>query len=112
MIHDVANTGLSQEVIDKLKNVFSLFPQINRITLFGSRAKGNYRQGSDIDLVMECNQLQFDDIMNIEQKLDDLLLPYTIDLLEINNIESEELLSHIKRIGITLYESKPSEIMR
>lgn len=101
----LTKTGLSHDVIEKLKSVFSLFPQIDRVILFGSRAKGNYRSGSDIDLVMDADNLSFDEIMNIEQQLDDLLLPYQIDLLIMNTIESKELLEHIKRVGVVLHTS-------
>lgn len=105
MTLNLAKTGLSDTVIEKLNKVFSQFPPIARVILFGSRAKGDYRHGSDIDLVMEVKQLSFEDMINVEQQLDDLLLPYNIDLLEMNSIKSDELLAHIKRIGITLYKS-------
>ncbi|WP_435274794.1 nucleotidyltransferase domain-containing protein [Psychrobium sp. nBUS_13] len=97
------NGGLSVNVIKSLKAVFKKFPAIERVNLFGSRAKGNYRNGSDIDLAIFSNSLAFDELIAIEGVIDDLMLPYTVDLVEVKSIVSEELLDHINRVGIIVY---------
>lgn len=72
--------GLSEDVVAKIKSVFAKYPQIKKVVLYGSRAKGNFRDGSDIDLSLGGDDIQFSLLQKIELELDDLLLPYTFDL--------------------------------
>ena len=75
--------------------------------LYGSRAKGNYKNGSDIDLTLHGQGPVHDDLLSIMGELDDLLLPYTIDLSLFADLTHEELIEHIRRVGVTFYEKKP-----
>ena len=93
-------SGLDLSVIDKIRGVFAGYPQIERVLLYGSRAKGNYRAGSDIDLTLIGEQLTMSHLMQIENELDELLLPYKIDLSLLHKIESRELIDHIERVGV------------
>ena len=61
--------GLSDIVIDDLKGVFKQYPNIEEVRIFGSRAKGNYSEGSDIDLALIGEGLTFDTIMDINIKI-------------------------------------------
>lgn len=71
--------------------------------IFGSRAKGNFRNNSDVDLVFFGNiNLKILNQINIE--LDHLLLPYTFDLLIFKNLDNQEIKEHIKRCGKLFYE--------
>jgi len=97
--------GLSCHVINEIKSVFSKHSTITRVCLFGSRAKGTYRTGSDIDLVVMENSLEKGELLKVESDLDDLMLPYTIDLLVFERLDNAELVSHIKRIGIDFYKA-------
>lgn len=92
--------GLDLSIIEKIRGVFSSYPQIEQVLLYGSRAKGNYRRGSDIDLTIIGDQLSLSTLMQIENDLDDLLLPYKIDLSLLHKIESRELVDHIRRVGV------------
>lgn len=65
---------------------------------------GNYRNGSDIDLVLEGTEINLSLLSRIETELDDLLLPYKIDLAIHHKIENPELLEHIQRVGVCFYE--------
>lgn len=96
--------GLKQNQINAINSIFKEYNAIERVIIYGSRAKGTYKPGSDIDLVVEGNDLTFSELMSVENKLDDLLLPYKIDLSEKNSISSEELLGHIQRVGKVFYE--------
>ena len=58
--------GLSEQTIDKMKSVFTGFSEIDEIIVFGSRAKGNYRENSDIDLAIKVNNLDFTTLQKIE----------------------------------------------
>lgn len=95
--------GLLDEDIQAIKKVFAAYPAITKVILYGSRAKGNYRPGSDIDLTVEGSGLELTDLFEIESKLDDLLLPNKIDLSLKEHIGNPELLEHINRVGEIFY---------
>ena len=94
--------GLPIAAVDALKRVFQQHDKIKKVILYGSRAKGNYRAGSDIDLCLEGQALTLRDLLAIENQLDDLLLPWEIDLVLKHQIDNSELLAHIERVGIIL----------
>ena len=98
--------GLKESTITKICDLFSRHPAVQKVVLYGSRAKGNYRNGSDIDLTVFGDELSFRDLGKIESELDDLLLPYKIDLSLFNMISSEELKEHIGRVGVVFFESR------
>ncbi|WP_342084350.1 nucleotidyltransferase domain-containing protein [Dyadobacter sp. OTU695] len=96
--------GLSEKTIRVIQGVFAKHPQIQQAILYGSRAKGNYRNGSDIDLVLVGSELDLSQLFKIELELDDLLLPYKIDLAAYHKIENQELIDHIDRVGVIFFE--------
>jgi uncharacterized protein len=98
------NHGLKKSTVTAIQGVFANYPQIDRAILYGSRAKGNYRNGSDIDLVLVGNELNLSLIFKIELELDDLMLPYQIDLSAYHKIENHELIAHIDRVGVVFFE--------
>jgi len=95
-------SGLPSRVIEKINRVFSTYPHIEQAILFGSRAKGNFRAGSDIDLALTGN-MDTAELIRLETQLDDLMLPYTIDLVLFNQIENPDLTAHIRRRGLIFY---------
>lgn len=94
--------GLPEHVIEQLCSIFWGYPEIERVLVYGSRAKGNYRPGSDIDLSLIAPAMSFDALLQIENRLDDLLLPWMIDLSLLHQIENPDLVAHINRVGIDL----------
>ena len=100
--------GLKDNYIEKIQSVFAVYPAIDMALLYGSRAKGNYKTSSDIDISLVGDELDLSLILRIENELDDLLLPYSIDLSIFNKIENIDLVEHIKRVGIVLYERNKS----
>ena len=96
--------GLSEATIEKIRGVFAQFPEIEKAVLYGSRAKGNFKTGSDIDLTLYGAALTHDLRGTIADKLDDLLLPYTIDLSLFDELDHAELREHIERVGVVFYE--------
>ena len=96
--------GLTKEVIEKICGVYTRFPEIEKAVLYGSRAKGNYKDGSDIDLTLYGTALTPDLRANIAEALDDLLLPYTIDLSLFDELENTDLREHIERVGKVFYK--------
>lgn len=96
--------GLSENILVKINKVLDQFPAVDKAVIYGSRAKGNFRPSSDIDLTLKGNiDLQL--LSRIILKLDDLLLPYKFDISIYNHITNVELLDHIDRIGQTLWDS-------
>jgi type I restriction enzyme S subunit len=96
--------GLTEKTIAKINTVFASHPAIEKAVLFGSRAKGNYRPGSDIDLTLYGDALASSDLDEIITELDDLLLPYRIDLSIFDAIDHAKLREHIERIGVVFYQ--------
>ncbi|CAN5211404.1 nucleotidyltransferase domain-containing protein [soil metagenome] len=98
--------GLDQDVLKHILTVFESFTEIEKVVLYGSRAKGNYRPGSDIDLTFK-GKVTLQILNAVANKLDDLLLPYQFDLSIHSKIDSDSLLEHIERVGIVIYPKKP-----
>lgn len=96
--------GLTEATIEKIGGVLSRHPQVERAVLYGSRAKGNFKNGSDIDLTLVGSELKTDDLLKIMGEVDDLLLPYMIDLSIFHQLTHPELIEHIRRVGIVFYQ--------
>lgn len=95
--------GLPKATLEKLNSVFTRHRAIDAVLIYGSRAKGNYRPGSDIDLTIKGGEIPFAEFMQIEDQIDDLMLPYTVDLSQYRQIDNAELIAHIERVGATIY---------
>lgn len=95
--------GLPVYAIEALRGVFQGWPQIQRVLLYGSRAKGSYRPGSDIYLVIEGEELTLKQLLAIENQIDDLLLPRMVDISLKHQIDNSSLLEHIARVGVPFY---------
>jgi len=100
--------GLSESTINKINETFFSHSNVEQAILYGSRATGNFKPGSDIDIVLKGAALTLETLNKIENELEDLLLPYSIDISIYHQIDNAELLDHIERVGITLYEHKNS----
>lgn len=95
--------GLSAATLEKLNSVFAQHNAIDSVLIYGSRAKGNYRTGSDIDLTINGSDISFAELMQIENQIDDLMLPYTVDLSQYKKLGNPELIAHIDRVGVVIY---------
>ena len=95
--------GLNPGTIAQIHGVLAAHPEIEEAVLYGSRAKGNYRAGSDIDLCLKGEALTLTQLMKIENELDDLLLPYKIDLSLHHALDNPELIDHVRRVGVVFY---------
>jgi predicted nucleotidyltransferase len=96
--------GLTEHTIKAIQNILKAYPKVDKAVLYGSRAIGNYRKGSDIDLTLLGQDLDLTILHQIEDDIDDLLLPYKIDLSIYHQINNPEFLDHIFRIGKVFYE--------
>jgi predicted nucleotidyltransferase len=100
----VTGTGLPGHAVDKIRGIFRDYSQISRVFLYGSRALGNYRPGSDIDLCIEAESLGLNELLSIENRMDDLLLPWKMDLSLLHQIDNPALIDHIRRVGVIFYK--------
>ena len=98
-----ANDGLTEEIRTKIKSVFKRHAEVKKVLLYGSRAKGTFKVGSDLDLSIVGSNVTLTQLLKIENELDDLLLPYKIDLNIYHLIDNSELKDHIDRIGKTFF---------
>ncbi len=98
------NSGLSKVTIEKICAVFANFAEIEQAVLYGSRAQGNFKPGSDIDLTLKGAGLTEYLRGEIADKLDDLLLPYSIDLSLLDKLDHAALRKHIERVGVVFYK--------
>jgi predicted nucleotidyltransferase len=98
------NHGLSSNTVAKIHEVFGRHPEIEKAVLYGSRAKGNFKPGSDIDLTLIGEKLEANILGTLDGELDDVLLPYEFDLSIFSKLTHPELIEHIRRVGIIFYE--------
>lgn len=96
--------GLSQEALREIQGVLALYPEVEKAILYGSRATGTFKPGSDIDLTLTGENLTHNHLLGIMSDLDDLLLPWMIDLSLLADLDHPNLREHIGRVGQTLYE--------
>ena len=95
--------GLEKNDVELIINVLETNNKVSKALLFGSRAKGNFEAGSDIDIAIKGAELKLNDVIDLRIAFDELLLPYKFDIVIYNRISEPDLLDHIKRVGIELY---------
>jgi predicted nucleotidyltransferase len=97
------NFGLKESDIELIKGVFSKYLEVEKVVIYGSRAKGNFKLASDIDLTLYGEKLNLTIQQKIENDLDDLMLPYFFDISIFSQISNPDLVEHIERVGISFY---------
>lgn len=100
--------GLPTSTVEKISGVLSRHPNVEKAVIYGSRAKEIHRPGSDIDLTLHGSELGWRDQVRIMGELDDLLLPYLIDLSVFSMIDNPDLREHIERVGQVFYRRQGS----
>ena len=92
--------GLSDQALLLIKQAIKQFPEIKKAVIFGSRAMGNYQNGSDVDLAIFGEEINH----KIENRLSSILneelpLPYFFDVVDYTHLSHQKLAAHIKRFG-------------
>lgn len=105
MKHELVKYGLSQWTIDDLSGVFKKHPLVSKVIIFGSRAKGNYRPGADIDLAVVGSGIDFKELLSINSDIDALGLLYMVDLVDYSKEKGNPIGEHIDRVGKVFYDS-------
>jgi predicted nucleotidyltransferase len=98
--------GLKEETVKKITSIFARYEEVEEVVMYGSRAKGNYKLGSDVDLTLKGKKLNLKLLNKISLDLDDLFLPYTFDLSIYHHIASPDLIEHIERVGKVFYKKE------
>ena len=100
---NLMNIGLSEIQVEKMQTIFSKYLEVESAILFGSRAKGNFRNNSDIDIVLN-GDISLTIRNKIFNDLEELDLPCEIDLIIFDKIDNQELIKHIENVGISLFD--------
>ena len=106
------NHGLPLQTVEQIRSTLGRFPEVEQATLYGSRALGRHRPGSDIDLSLSGSALSGTILARIDTALDELLLPWRFDLLIREQLESPDLIDHIERVGVPFYQRRSEESNR
>ena len=91
--------GLPLGAYTRIVRVLNNYPAMQQVLIYGSRSMGNNKHGSDIDLVITGESFTLDQLLKLSNELDDLLLPYSIDLARLVQISDKKLLAHIAEHG-------------
>ena len=96
--------GLLTSDLNFLIQLFQKFPSIQEVHIFGSRAKGNFKNGSDVDLSIKGEQITFEEINQLDNELNEISnLPYRFDIVHYEKTQSAELKEHIDRVGKVIF---------
>jgi predicted nucleotidyltransferase len=97
------NTGLSDKDLDNIVRIIEKNSKIEDAVLFGSRAKGTFSNGSDIDIALKGKDISLNDVLDLSIELEELFLPYKFDLVIYERIKEEALKDHITRVGVSIF---------
>jgi predicted nucleotidyltransferase len=97
--------GLTENTIKSIHSVLEKHETVKTVLIFGSRAKGNYQNGSDIDLAIE-DEISEEELQKIQNELEDLDLLYEIDIVSYKNIKNTPLGQHIDRVKKLFYKKQ------
>jgi len=104
-MRQVNKFGIYERSLNLILDSFNNFPQIQKVILFGSRAMGNFKQGSDIDLAIFGKNIDFEITSRLHALLnEDLPIPYFVDVVNFNSIKEEDLKKHILNEGVIFFE--------
>ena len=104
MITTKENTGLTERDLDTIEKVFDSCANVKEVWIFGSRAKGNYKPGSDIDLAIMNSGIELQDLLFLQDKFESSSLPYKLDVVNYRALKNEQMKEHIERVGKPFYK--------
>ncbi|WP_257812379.1 nucleotidyltransferase domain-containing protein [Aggregatibacter actinomycetemcomitans] len=96
--------GLSDKSIEQIHSILRKYPEIETAVIYGSRAKENYREGSDVDLTLKGGNLTYSVLLKIAGELDDSDSPYLFDLSIYHQLPNPDFIEHIDRVGQVFYQ--------
>lgn len=96
--------GLDDTSLMQIRSILQTFREIDKAIIYGSRAKGNYREGSDIDLALVGN-ISTKTVSDVLDAVEESYLPYTFDISAYGSLKNDQLREHIDRVGKVFYHS-------
>ena len=96
--------GLSPATLSTVRAILARHPAVESAILYGSRAKGNFKPGSDIDLTLTGSALDYAELTSIQEELYESDIPYQVDLSILANLNHPGLEEHIGRVGVVFYQ--------
>lgn len=101
--------GLNDRTTSELFEYFKSKPEIKKVVVYGSRAKGNFKNGSDIDFAVWLDEKSIKNgksayDLRIEAELEELETPYMFDVTDYENLSHEGLRASIDKDGVVFYE--------
>lgn len=96
--------GLPDKTLATIRKILAQYPAVEKAILYGSRAKGNHRPGSDIDLTLIGDRLDLIILGKLAARLEESLIPYQVDLSLWQRIDHAGLRDHIQRVGVLFYQ--------
>lgn len=99
-----SSIGIPAAQQDQLRSLFARHPGIAEVIVFGSRAKGKFREGSDIDMALKGKALDSLMLVKLNEEYDALYLPWKLDLVIYDKIKNPDLKDHIQRVGVSFYK--------
>lgn len=103
--------GLSERIRADFTGVFQRYPEIEQVLIFGSRAKGNARPGSDIDLAVMAPCMSDAEFARLWNQIGDLPLVFKVDLLHWDRLANQPLKDKILREACPFYEGSADRRM-
>ena len=103
------NYGLNQRDMQTISSILSKYDEVKNVLIFGSRAKGQYHPGSDIDIAIVDKNTRYLTLRKIKSDFSDSSLPYNVDLVNFTTLTNEELKNHILRVGRPFYYRNTKE---
>jgi len=99
--------GLYLNSYKEILSIFQKHDNIEKVILYGSRAKGNYKEGSDIDFTL-LGDLNYNDVIQLKFEFEESNIPYLIDISIFSDLDSDSLKEHINRVGKVFYQNENS----
>ncbi len=97
--------GINEDLLSKIKHLLTKYP-VDKAYIFGSRAKGNYKNNSDIDLALEGENLNSKIVNLIKDELEVLYTALSFDVVDLKNLKKNKLIENIRGEGVVIYDRK------
>lgn len=101
--------GLKEDRLNKIRRVLARYPQVKRAVIFGSRARGDFKPNSDIDLAVYLTDSEDKMPGELLLEIDDAAGIYKIDVIDMLRLNNEPLRQRIEAEGVEIYDSIQGE---
>ncbi len=102
--------GLTDADMRTITTVLGRYPGVETALIFGSRAKGTFRRGSDVDIALKGPTLTYRTVAEISDFLnEETIMPYHFDILAYHAIDNPDLIDHIDRVGMVFFTAPISQ---